>query len=76
MCVLKQTKDRAFFEQLFHLMQKNNNNYHRINNSYLADLQGLADLLHRCQFAKSKNEVRREVEKGGLYLNNRKVDLS
>jgi len=57
-------------------MQKNNNNYHRLNQSELAEVQGLAELLHKCQLAKSRSEVRREVEKGGLYLNNRKVDLS
>jgi tyrosyl-tRNA synthetase len=56
-------------------MRKNNNNYHRIT-ADVGALLGLTELLVTQQLAKSRSEVRREVEKGGLYLNNRKVELA
>jgi tyrosyl-tRNA synthetase len=54
-------------------MKQSNNSYFRIQRSELGELQGLADLLQKHGLAKSKAEVRREIEKGGLYLNNKKL---
>ena len=36
----------------------------------------LADLMVRIQMAKSKSEVRRLLEQGGIYLNEKRVDNS
>lgn len=33
------------------------------------------DFLVKKQLAKSKSEVKREVEKGGLYINNKRVTI-